>query len=121
MLSDAAELTEYEMDGETIPSISSVVGEREVTAVDMETKDGVKSVQYTYKSTSVADDMIAYLSKLHDEDGWLVTEDYDLSVVPGTVQMGKASEDEGKILILSVAYENEAYAIKVSKLEGTIE
>ena len=121
ILTDAAKLTEYEVDGETVPSISSIVGEREVTAVDTETNNGVKSVQYTYKSTSVTDDLIAYLSKLQDEEGWLVTEDYDLTTVPGTAQMGKASEDEGQILILSVAYEDEAYAIKISKLEGTIE
>jgi hypothetical protein len=119
-LADAAKLSEYEIGDETAPSISSVVGERQVTGVNTETNNGVVSVQYTYKSDSVTDDLIAYLSRL-SEDGWLVTQDYDLTVAPGTAQLGKASSEEGKILILSVAYEDGVYAVKLSKLDGTIE
>jgi hypothetical protein len=82
--------------------------------------NGVASKQYTYSSTSVYDDLWAYVQKLMDE-GWLVTEDIDLKAVPGSGQLGKKASDEGHILLLSFAYEDGKYAIKISKAEGTIE
>lgn len=119
-LADAAKLSEYEIDGESIPSITSVVGEREVKGVESSTNNGVKSTQYTYVSDTVYDDLWAYVQKLMD-DGWLVTQDIDLSVVPGSGQLGRNASEEGKILLLSFAYEDGKYAIKVTKAEGTIE
>jgi len=121
ILEDAAKLTEYEVDGDVVPSIGAVVGEREVTGVKTETSNGAPSKQYTYASETVFDDLLTYISALREEDGWLVTEDFDLNVIPGTAQLGKASKDDGQILILSVAYEETAYAIKITKAEGTIE
>lgn len=119
-LKDAAKLDEYNMGDDQIPSITSVVGEREVTGLETSTNNGVKSTQYTYVSDTVYDDLWAYVQKLMD-DGWLVTQDIDLSVVPGSGQLGRNASEEGKILLLSFAYEDGKYAIKVTKAEGTIE
>ncbi len=119
-LKDAAKLSEYEVGGESIASITSVIGEREVTGVESSTNNGVSSKQYTYASESVYDDLLAYIRKLMDEN-WLVTEDIDLNVVPGKGQLGKKASEEGQILLLSIAYEDSKYAIKITKTEGTIE
>ncbi len=119
-LTDAGKLMQYELGEDIIPSITAVVGEREVTGVESSIKNGVSSKQYTYSSASVYDDLWAYVQKLMDE-GWLVTEDIDLKTVPGSGQLGKKSSDEGNILLLSFAYEDSKYAIKISKAKGTIE
>lgn len=63
---------------------------------------------------------MAYVQKLMGDD-WLVTEDIDLKVVPGTGQLGKKASEEGQILLLSFAYEDGKYAIKITKTKGTIE
>lgn len=119
-LTDAAKLSAYEVGGESIPSITSVVGEREVTGVESSTDNGAVSKQYTYASASVYDDLWAYVQKLM-EDGWLVTQDIDLAVVPGSGQLGKKASEEGQIILLSFAYEDGKYAVKVTKAKGTIE
>lgn len=119
-LTDAGKLMQYELGEDIIPSITAVVGEREVTGVETSTDNGVASKQYTYSSTSVYDDLWAYVQKLMD-DGWLVTEDIDLKVVPGSGQLGKKASEEGHILLLSFVYEDGKYTIKISKAEGTIE
>ena len=119
-LEDAAKLDEYDMGGDRIPSVTSVVGEREVTNVSSETNNEVKSIQYTYVSDTVYDDLWAYVQKLMD-DGWLVTQDIDLNVVPGSGQLGMESKDDGEILLVSFAYEDDQYAIKITKSKGTID
>ncbi|MGI6175669.1 MAG: hypothetical protein ACOYJC_05840 [Christensenellales bacterium] len=119
-LEDAAKLSEYEIGGESVPSINSVAGEREVIGVESSTSNGVPSKQYTYASASVYDDLWAYVQKLMDE-GWLVTQDINLKTVPGSGQLGRPALEEGQILLLSFTYEDGKYAIKVTKAKGTIE
>lgn len=119
-LKEAARLSEYEIGGESIPSITSLVGEREVTGVEASTNNGIASKQYTYVSSSVYDDLLAYV-KLLMENGWLVTKDIDLNVVPGSGELGRKASEEGQILMVSFSYEEGKYAIKVTKGKGTIE
>lgn len=119
-LKEAARLSEYDLGDDVIPSITSVVGEREVTGMESSTNNGVASKQYTYVSDTVYDDLWTYVQKLMD-DGWLVTKDIDLNVIPGSGQLGRNASEEGRILLLSFAYEDGKYAIKITKAEGTIE
>ena len=88
--------------------------------MESSTDNGVASRQYTYASTSVYDDLWAYVQKLMD-DGWLVTQDIDLKVIPGSGQLGRKASEEGQILLISFAYEDSKYAIKLTKTKGTIE
>jgi hypothetical protein len=120
VLTDAAKLQEYDVSGDTIPSITSVVGEREVTGVESSTSNGVKSTQYTYVSDTVYDDLWAYVQQLMD-DGWLVTKAIDLAVVPGSGELAAKSADEGKIVLLSFSYDDAGYIIKITKGKGTLE
>ncbi|OQA48665.1 MAG: hypothetical protein BWY46_01269 [Firmicutes bacterium ADurb.Bin300] len=120
VLAEAGKLEQYEMGKDVIPSITSVVGERAVTGVKTSIDGGVATKQYSYTSDSVYDDLLAYITKLMDE-GWLVTQDIDLNVVPGSGELGKESSEEGKILLVSFSYDESGYEIKISKGEGTIE
>lgn len=120
VLKDAAKLTQYKLGDDLIPAITSIVGEREVTGVESSTNNGVITRQYAYSSTLVYDDLLAYVKKLM-EDGWLVTEDIDLNVIPGSGQLGKDSIEEGQILLISFSYDESKYIIKLTKGKGTIE
>lgn len=119
-LEAAGKLEQYEMSGEVIPSVTSVAGEREVTGVNTATNNGVTTKTYTYVSATVYDDLWAYVQKLMD-DGWLVTEDIDLNLVPGSGQLGMNSSEEGKILLVSFTYDSGGYVIELTKGKGTIE
>ncbi len=119
LLADAGKLAEYELSGDRIPSVTSVAGVREVTSVNTATENGAITKTYAYVSDSVFDDLWAYVQFLMDE-GWLVTEDIELSTVPGTGQLGKTSSDEGKILLVSFSYDEGSYVIEVKKTTGTI-
>ncbi|MFA5523749.1 MAG: hypothetical protein WDA24_05265 [Tissierellales bacterium] len=120
VLTDASNLTQYELGDDLIPSITSVVGERKVTGVESSIENGVVTKQYTYSSTSVYDDLWTYVQELMN-DGWLVTQDIDLNVIPGSGQLGKGSIEEGQILLVSFSYEESSYTIKLVKGKGTIE
>ena len=120
VLADAAKLAQYELGDDPIPSITSVVGEREVTGVESSTNNGIVNKQYMYSSASVYDDLLTYVQKLMDS-GWLVTQDIDLDVVPGSGQLGKGSIEEGQILLISFSYDESGYIIEVTKGKGTIE
>ena len=118
-MKEAAELQVYDFDSDQIPTINSQVGEREVTGVETGTNNGAPQKQYTYKSDSVFDDLMAYTAYLRD-NGWIVTADYNLEDTPGSAQLGKESADAGQILIISIAYEADKYAVKITKMEGTL-
>ena len=119
-LTNASKLAEYEMSGDMVPSITSVVGEREVTGVNTSIDNGVATKEYTYVSSTVYDDLWAYVQKLMN-DGWLVTQDIDLSIVPGSGQLGMHSMEEGQILLLTFSYDDAGYVIQIVKGEGTLE
>jgi len=118
-LKEAANLQEYDFGSDKIPTINSQVGERTVTGVESGTSNGAHQKQYTYKSDSVFNDLMKYSQFLRD-NGWIVTADYNLNSTPGSAQFAKESADEGKILIISIAYEADKYAVKITKGVGTL-
>jgi len=118
-LSDAGKLQTYDFDTDQVPTINSIVGERTVTAVDVTTTNGSPQKQYTYSSTSVFDDLVNYTTALRNA-GWTVTQDYDFNTMPGSAQLAKQSADSGKVLVLSIAYQDGQYAIKITKTDGTL-
>lgn len=61
-----------------------------------------------------------YTQYLRKEGVFLLTKDMDLSVIPSTVELGKVSNDDGKILIMTIAYNSSGYTITIQKSEGTL-
>ena len=118
--SSAAKLTEYELGDDKVSSINAVLGEdRKVAGVSTGKDNDVDYKQYTYESSSVMEDLIAYATYLQD-NGWIATMDVDFSATSGEAQFGIPSVDEGKILIISIAFDNGKYAIRFNKLEGEL-
>ena len=117
---NAAKLTEYDLSGDKVASVNEVIGEaRKVTGVTSSTSNGVRQKQYTYESESVAKDLITYTTHLRN-NGWIVTQSYDLNAGSGEAQLAKESTEAGKIFVLSIAFESNRYAIKLTKMEGQL-
>jgi len=116
----AAKLTEYDFGADKVPSVNAVIGEeRKVSGVATGTENGVRYKQYTYETETMLDDLWAYYSRL-SELGWVVTQDFDLAEGEGEMQLGIESADEGKILIISISFTPNRYAVRINKLDGTL-
>lgn len=116
----AEKLTEYELGDDKVASINAVLGEsRTVSGVESGITNGVQYKQYTYKTTSMVDDLATYSTYLQQK-GWLPTVDYNFNDGNGEAQLGKNSIESGKILIISIAFTSNSYAIRINKLEGTL-
>ena len=116
----AEKLTEYEISGDKVASINAVIGEtRKVTGVSTGTSGGVRYKEYTYETASMVQDLSGYATYLRD-NGWVVTKDYNLTAGSGEMQLAKESADKGKILIMSVAFAQGKYGIRINKLDGTL-
>lgn len=120
MLDDAAKLTEYDFGSDKVPSVNAVIqAERKVTGADVGTTNGVPYRQYTYESPSMVDDLANYTTYLRN-NGWIATKDYNFNEGSGLAELATESADSGKVLIMSIAFEQGKYAIRVSKTVGEL-
>ena len=120
-ISSASKLTEYDFGLDKIPSINAIIGEeRKVTKVGsgVSTSSG-QSKEYTYESASVPKDLLAYSQYLRSKD-WLVTRDFNLNASNGVMELATESADKGKILVVSVAFDQKQYVVKITKADGTL-
>ena len=111
----------YTMGSDKIASITAVLGEvRRVTDERAGgASDGAEYIQYAYESASMVKDLAAYSVYLQN-NGWFITKSYDLNAGNGEMELATESADKGKILILSVTFEEGKYAIRITKVEGTL-
>ncbi len=117
---NAANAEEYKLGNDTVKSIKAVVEKRNVTSISTETSNGVKTKKIEYKSNSVQEDLVKYIQYLRNEGGFSLTKDVDLSLTSSTVQLGKASKDSGKLLLLTIDYNSFGYTITLQKGNGTL-
>ena len=116
----AEKLTEYDFGEDKIPSINAVLGEtRKVSGVSVGTNNGVQYKEYTYETSSMVDDLAEYTTHLRD-DGWLVIKEYDFDEGTGEAQLAIDSAVSGKILVVSINFASNRYAIRINKLEGEL-
>ena len=118
--SDPSKLETYSFGEDEVASITSVVGERTVTSAESQGENEFPSMQYTYQSDSVSDDLSQYIQVLQG-DGWTEAgASYDLETAPGIAQFVKESVDENYILTLRIDFEENQYTIKITKAEALI-
>ena len=119
VLDDAAKLQSYDFDNDSVPSINSVIGDRDVTASKKGTgTDGVYQ-EYTYKTDNPVADIQTYINKLQTQ-GWVITVLEDNGGSSGTVQLGNESSDAGKIILLTIDYSASSYTLNIKKSTGTL-
>ena len=121
----ASKLTEYDFGADKIRSINAVIGEtRKVsgvsTGVSASTSGSTQYKQYDYETESMLKDLTTYWSTYLQSNGWRPLKDFNLNTGSGEMQIAKESADNGKILIMSIAFEQGRYAIKITKGEGTL-
>lgn len=117
---NTANADEYKLGNDTIKSIKAVVEKREVNSVSTETSNGITTKKIKYTSNTVYEDLLKYTQYLRNEGGFALTKDMDLSVTPSTVELGKKSNDDNKIIMMTIDYNSFGYTIIIQKGEGTL-
>lgn len=117
---NTANADEYKLGNDTIKSIKSVVEKRQVNSVATETSNGITTKKIEYVSDTVYDDLLKYTQYLRNDGGFALTKDMDLSITPSTVELGKLSNDSGKLIMMTIEYNSFGYTIIIQKGEGTL-
>lgn len=117
---NTANADEYKLGNDTIKSIKAVVEKRQVASVSTETSNGVTTKKIEYKSDNVQEDLLKYTEYLRNDGGFALTKDMDLSVIPSSVELGKMSNDEGNLIMMTIDYNSYGYTITIQKGEGTL-
>ena len=115
-----ADADEYKLGNDTIKSIKAVVEKRQVTSLSTEVKNEVTTQKIEYKSDNVQDDLLKYTTYLRNQDGFVLTKDMDLSIIPSSIELGKTSNDEGDIIMMTIDYNTYGYTILIQKGEGSL-
>jgi hypothetical protein len=109
----------YMLGDESVPSIESVVGSREMSSNFSFGFDSSGSyLAVNYLSASVFADLQAYIEALIDS-GWSATE-MSGNDTDGVIQLATDSSQEGKVLAMTAEYTTGAYSIKVQITDGTL-
>lgn len=117
----ASKADTYNLSGDIIPSMKSVVGQRKITGVSTNIGGGIEQKEYTYVGVSnVIDDLFKYMNYLGANEGFITTQDYDLTKPTGKIQLGKQAKDEGEIILINIEYYLGGYKITIEKGVGQI-
>lgn len=111
-------LQTYAVDGESVPSIDSIVGFREITDTETGVTGGNPYVSVSYQTAGAFADIQAYIDFLLNS-GWAVTglagDDSD-----GMVQVATESGETGKLLMITADFTTDTYSILLRKTDGTL-
>lgn len=109
---------DYEIGPDRFPSITFVLGERELT--DSKTdEDGTQ--HYTYKTDEEGYmDIYEYMSYLIDNCGGIVTQALNEGE-EGQCEIAMESEESGYVVALSFDYKSDEYSVTVKRLAGKIQ
>lgn len=118
-LEDAAELQEYDLGVDTLVSVNALIGEREVSGYSSFTGSS-KGLEIIYKSDTVYDDLVAYVTYLKEDMAYIHTQDMDLKQSPGGTQLARNSEDEGIAIIITIKYTDSDYTLRIEKGKGSV-
>lgn len=111
-------LQAYTLDEESVPSIDSVVGFREITNSGAGIADGKPYVQVVYQSGTVMKDLEEYVDFLISDD-WVIT-GMEGVAASGTARFATESAVNGKLLLIIVEFDAGSYSILVQRASGTL-
>lgn len=114
----APALQSYTLDDESVPSIDSVVGFREITNSEAGITDGKPYVQTFYQSGTVMEDLEAYVDFLF-ANSWVIT-GMEGDATDGTVQLATESAMDGNLLLITAEFDAGSYSIQVQRARGTL-
>jgi len=112
----------YELEGEKIPSLTKVLGEKKLVRTGTETYTKGKKLIYTYETEEgQARDVWEYLEYLVDREDFILVADGDRDA--GTaedLQVAKNAQDEEHVFIVEADYDRAGYTITASYSEGSV-
>lgn len=111
-------LLTYSLDDESIPSVDSVVGFREIPNTESGFSKGSPFVKVHYRSASVLADLQAYVTALID-DGWAATQ-LQGDASGGMILLATKSAQDGKLLMVTAEYTDDAYSVLMQRADGTL-
>jgi len=115
-LNISANADSYKLSGDVIPSVKNVVGYRKISSLSIKTQNGVEQKQYNYSDIeSVNRDILEYINHLTANNDFQIIKDYDSTKPTGSVQLGKLSHENGKVVLLNIEYNLEGYSVKIEK------
>ena len=109
------EISSYQIEEDSIPMISSVVGERKLDKMVMEQNQGIQRVEYQYKSIeTAAEDVKAYTEYLLNDLGFLPLFKFQLENPAGYISVARASVKEGYLFQVDIDYTPNEFSIILS-------
>lgn len=103
---------------DTAPTVCAAVGKRKITGTEKGFQNDVRYVVLSYGDGDVTvEDTSAFVQTLRDE-GYLVTRAPSTEGNVATIQLGKESTDEGKIVLIDLSYSLTGGSLKVSYQSG---
>ncbi len=111
----------YRVGLDTVSSITSIVGERNIKEVVRYDLNGVSKVEYLYEADDQTEaDLETYRTYLTEESGFAKMDTEESEASDGTTveQYGIASVEDGMVFTVEIAQQQDQYAITISKEEG---
>ena len=120
--SDMAKAAEYALDGESLPGVYGVLGEREVIDARSGVENGAPYFAVMYKTDKIVPDLDAYLEKLVNGNNWAITKNELKTDYPegSFITIMNESKDEGKLLVMTIECNDGAFTLNIAKAEGTL-
>ena len=106
----------YEIGPDRFPSITFVLGERELVS---EKKEG-DTLCYVYKTNETGNmDIYEYMSYLIDNCGGVVTSALNEGE-EGSCELAMESDEDGYVVVISFEYKADEYTVKIKRIAGKI-
>ena len=113
IMNHTATLENYDVLGEKIPTVYSVLGKRNVSNISTGTKNGVHYQEYKYYGMgSASNDVEKYILFLCDEQGFTLYDDFEGRPIEGEIRLGKKVAT-GKEIMIMITYEIGSYTILI--------
>ena len=113
IMNHTATLENYDVLGEKIPTVYSVLGKRNISNISTGTKNGVHYQEYKYYGMdSASNDVEKYILFLCNEQGFTLYDDVEGSQIEGEIRSGKKIAS-GKEIMIIISYTIGSYTISI--------
>lgn len=112
----------YELQGDKVPSVSGLIGKRNIVTYDANESEKVAQKTYSYGNAESSNkDVKTYFAVLEAEYGFVSVADYDFTQPSGSAVLAAHSKDDGKIIRITLTWDSGSYTVKLEKGSGEIE
>lgn len=113
IMNHTATLEYYDVSGEKIPTVYSVLGKRNVSYISVGNKNDVHYQEYKYYGMdSASNDVEEYILFLCNEQGFTLYDNFERSQIEGEVRLGKKL-DSGKEIMITITYQIGSYTVLI--------